>query len=86
MAWLFSPGVGIVWLIVIVFSGLQAATNWGQITRHLEIIGFATYNYLLLFLLYPLIKTLHELGHAFATKLKGGEVHEMGLNFNGVSR
>jgi len=31
--------------------------------------------------LYPAIKILHELGHAFATKLKGGEVHEMGVNF-----
>ena len=30
-------------------------------------------------ILFPLIKALHELGHAFAVKVWGGEVHEMGV-------
>ena len=34
---------------------------------------------LILWLAYPLIKTLHELAHAFAVKVFGGEVHEVGL-------
>ena len=36
-------------------------------------------NLFLLALLYPLIKLLHELGHALSTKVWGGEVHEMGV-------
>ena len=30
---------------------------------------------------YPVVKILHELGHAFATRIRGGEVHEMGIIF-----
>jgi putative peptide zinc metalloprotease protein len=34
---------------------------------------------LLLALLYPAVKALHELGHAHATKRWGAEVHELGI-------
>lgn len=34
---------------------------------------------MLLALIYPCIKLLHELGHAAATKVLGGEVHEAGV-------
>ena len=34
---------------------------------------------LTLWLVFPLIKALHELGHAFTTKINGGEVHEVGV-------
>jgi putative peptide zinc metalloprotease protein len=36
-------------------------------------------NLLLLWLAYPLIKAVHELGHGFAVKRWGGEVHEIGI-------
>ena len=36
---------------------------------------------LVLWLVYPLVKGLHELGHAFATRMWGGEVHEIGVLF-----
>ena len=36
-------------------------------------------NLLLLALVFPLIKALHELGHATATRAGGGEVHDMGV-------
>lgn len=81
VSWLFSRWMAILWLIVVVFSTLQAATHWSKITGYLDVNALAPYNLLILFLLYPPIKILHELGHAFATKLKGGEVHEMGINF-----
>jgi putative peptide zinc metalloprotease protein len=38
-------------------------------------------NLVILFLSYPLVKILHELGHAFATRFYGGEVHEVGVMF-----
>ena len=38
-------------------------------------------NLILIWLSYPVIKLFHELGHGFAVKHWGGEVHEMGLMF-----
>jgi len=38
-------------------------------------------NLALLWVTYPLIKLLHELGHGYAVKRWGGEVHEMGIMF-----
>jgi putative peptide zinc metalloprotease protein len=40
-----------------------------------------TRNLLILWLVFPAIKAVHELGHAFATKVWGGEVHEVGVLF-----
>jgi putative peptide zinc metalloprotease protein len=33
----------------------------------------------LIWFIYPFIKALHELGHGYMTRLRGGEVHEMGI-------
>jgi putative peptide zinc metalloprotease protein len=38
-------------------------------------------NLILLGLTYPVVKLCHELGHAYAVKRGGGEVHELGLMF-----
>lgn len=81
VTWLFTYWMALVWLLIVSYAALQAAANWEKIIRHLDINALAPYNFLILFLLYPVIKILHELGHGFATKLRGGEVHEMGINF-----
>ena len=78
---LFSIWAATIWLITIVYALTQATTHWQQISHHFSINSLSHYNLLLLFLLYPPIKLLHELGHAFSAKLEGGEVHEMGINF-----
>ena len=79
--WLFQPWVGVAWLVLMIYSLLQMAQNWGQIEYHFGVNALSPYNLILLFLLYPVIKFLHELGHAFSAKLEGGEVHEMGITF-----
>ena len=38
-------------------------------------------NLLIIWLIYPVIKAFHELAHAYATKIWGGEVHEIGIMF-----
>ena len=38
-------------------------------------------NVFLLWLVYPVIKTIHEFSHAYTVKHWGGEVHEMGVMF-----
>jgi len=78
---LFSRAFAVVWLVTIVFAALLAIKHWQPITAHAADRALAPGNVLLLLLLYPLIKTLHEFGHAFATKVWGGAVHEIGLMF-----
>ena len=79
--WLFSFPVAIGWFLLIIYTLSQATINWSQINEHFTINALSPYNLLIVFLLYPVIKFLHELGHAFSAKLEGGEVHEMGINF-----
>lgn len=79
--WLFSYSVAFIWLLLISYTIIQASQHWAQISQHFSINALSPYNLLLMFLLYPLVKILHELGHAFSAKLEGGEVHEMGINF-----
>jgi putative peptide zinc metalloprotease protein len=79
--WVFTGPVALAWLLVIGYTLLQAALHWPQITQHFTINALLPYNLLLMFLVYPVMKLVHELGHAFSAKLEGGEVHEMGINF-----
>ncbi len=79
--WLFSGWIALLWLLLMIYTLLEAAQNWGAISQHFSLNALSPYNLLLMFLLYPPIKFIHELGHAFSAKLEGGEVHEMGINF-----
>ena len=79
--WIFSKRIGLLWFLLMIYAVVQAAQNWPQINHHFGINALSPYNLMLLFLLYPPIKFVHELGHAFSAKLEGGEVHEMGVSF-----
>jgi len=79
--WLFNKWVGFAWICLMVYASLQAAQHWPQINHHFTVNALSPYNLLLMFLLYPPLKFVHELGHAFSAKLEGGEVHELGINF-----
>jgi putative peptide zinc metalloprotease protein len=81
VSWIFSKWVAFLWLALMVYSGLQAAQNWPQVSYYFGVNALSPYNLLLMFVLYPPLKFIHELGHAFSAKLEGGEVHEMGVNF-----
>jgi putative peptide zinc metalloprotease protein len=76
---LFGPAGLALWLLVVASGALLAAVHGGEIAREAATLGFAPHNLLVLSLAYPLVKALHEAGHAFATKVWGGEVHEAGL-------
>jgi putative peptide zinc metalloprotease protein len=81
VSWLFSPLGALLWLAVVVGAGIQAARNWAPLTENLADRVLGLENLLLLWLSYPIIKICHELGHAYAVKRGGGEVHEMGVMF-----
>jgi putative peptide zinc metalloprotease protein len=69
----------LVWLGVVIAGGVQAAAHWSELTEDVTSRVLAPENLLLLWLVFPLVKALHELGHACAVKAWGGEVHEMGV-------
>jgi putative peptide zinc metalloprotease protein len=81
VSWLFNPAAALAWLSVVLAASLMAAMHWHELTGNIVVNALSPYNLTLLFLLYPAIKILHELGHAFTAKLEGGEVHEMGIIF-----
>ena len=75
-----SAGVGLfLWLIVVGSAVVLAVLNWPELTRNMADRILKPENLLVLWLVYPVVKLLHELAHAFATKIWGGEVHEMGI-------
>jgi putative peptide zinc metalloprotease protein len=79
----YRPWVGwfgaLVWLAMVGFGVAQAAAHWGALTDDVTSRVLAPENLLLLWLVFPVVKLLHELGHACAVKAWGGEVHEMGI-------
>mgnify|MGYP002700240838 CR=1 FL=1 len=78
---LFNRWVGILWVLTIGFGLLLAAVNWTELTNNLSDRVLVVENLLLIALIYPVVKTIHELGHAYAVKRWGGEVHEIGVMF-----
>jgi putative peptide zinc metalloprotease protein len=77
--WLWSPWGTLLWMVVVVPALILLPPHWSELTSNLSDRVLAANNLLLLWLVFPIIKTLHELGHATATKAGGGEVHDMGV-------
>ena len=73
-----GPAVAL-WLLVVLPAIVLAGVHWHELTANLSDQLLATHNLVLLWLIYPLLKGLHELAHGYAVKAGGGEVHEMGI-------
>jgi putative peptide zinc metalloprotease protein len=69
----------ILWLILIGSAGVLAAFHWGELTGNLADRVLTPQNLIVLWLVYPLVKALHELGHGFAAKAWDSPVHEIGI-------
>jgi putative peptide zinc metalloprotease protein len=76
---LFAPLGLVLWLLAVLPAMVLAGVNWHELTANLSDQVLSAHNLILLWLVYPLIKALHELGHAYAVKSGDGEVHEMGI-------
>lgn len=81
LGWVFGWGGALLWLAVVLPALLLAGQNWNELTYNLSDQVLSSGNLLVLALVYPVVKVIHELGHGFATKVWGGAVHEMGLMF-----
>ncbi len=67
------------WFAVVLVGAVLAASHWSELTHNVVDRAVSAESLLTLWLAYPLVKTVHELGHGFATKNWGGEVHEIGV-------
>ena len=69
----------LLWLVTVLPALLLVPPHWQDLTHNFSDRVLAVHNLFILWLAFPVIKALHELGHASATKAGGGEVHDMGL-------
>jgi putative peptide zinc metalloprotease protein len=69
------------YLAVIIYGCTLLGQHWSELTANIASRVLATESLLLLLLTYPIVKAMHELGHAYAIKRFGGQVHEIGLMF-----
>lgn len=79
--WIFGWVGALLWLSVVVYGASLGAMNWQSLKHNVWDQVFSAGNVLAMALIYPVVKAVHELGHACAVKVKGGEVHEIGLMF-----
>ena len=81
VAWLIGwPGI-ILWIGVVPPAIILAAQHWRELSENAFDRILAADNLLMIVLTYPVLKALHELGHAYAVKAFGGAVHEIGVMF-----
>ena len=76
---LFSPLALVIWACLVVVALATVALHWHSLVEHGAARFADPQNLLWYWLLYPLVKALHEFGHAYATRLWGGAVHEIGI-------
>jgi putative peptide zinc metalloprotease protein len=76
---LFSWAGLALWVAVVGNACVLGWTHWPELSQNVLDQLLLPHNLLLMWLLFPVIKLLHEFGHAFAVKAYGGEVHEMGV-------
>lgn len=69
------------WLALMVPALVLVAEHWPDLTANLGDRVLAEGNLALLAVVLPAIKLLHELGHGFAVRRRGGAVHDMGVMF-----
>jgi len=77
--WLWGRSGAVIWLLVMLPALLLVPSQWAELTGNLSDRVLQPDNLLLIGLVFPLIKALHEMGHATANHAAGGEVHDMGV-------
>lgn len=77
----FSWAGLMLWLAAVISGIVLVTIHWQELTSNLADRVLAMENLFLLWVSYPVVKALHEFGHAYAVKHWDGEVHEMGIMF-----
>jgi len=79
VAWLFGFGARLGLGLLILLGALLLVLNAGAVGDFARRELGSGRMLLTMWLAYPMLKALHELAHAFAVKVHGGEVHEIGI-------
>lgn len=75
----FTVAGFLLWLALVLTGLVLAVMHWPELSSDVSDRVLAAQNVAVILCVYPIVKSLHELGHAYATKIWGGEVHEVGL-------
>jgi putative peptide zinc metalloprotease protein len=65
--------------LLVATAAVLAVVHWSELTSGAATELLDPRNLLIVWIVFPVVKALHELAHGFATRLWGGEVHEMGI-------
>lgn len=76
---LLSPATLWLWWVLVIIALIASMMNWNELVEHGQARFNDPKNLLWYWLLYAIVKMLHELGHAYTTKAWGGAVNEMGI-------
>jgi putative peptide zinc metalloprotease protein len=71
----------VVWCAVVAPATVLAGVHWNELTDGIGDRVFASETLWTIALVFPVLKALHEMGHAVVVKAGGGAVHEMGVMF-----
>src|SRR5689334_15594275 len=81
--WALRPMFGwfgaLLWLAATLPAVVLAAASWRELTSDIADQILSPENLLIVALIFPILKTLHELGHGYAAKVFGAAVHEIGI-------
>ncbi|MEO8004095.1 MAG: PqqD family peptide modification chaperone [Betaproteobacteria bacterium] len=79
-AYLFNVWTLWLWIGVALFTVFGAAGDWNALSTHARAYMATPRHLVLAWVLFPLLKTVHELAHALAVRRWGGEVREAGFS------
>ena len=81
IAWIWSRWGAALWLFVCLPAVILVLPHWPELMNNFSDRVLSVDNLVVLYLVFPILKLFHEMGHATATKARGGEVHDLGLIF-----
>jgi putative peptide zinc metalloprotease protein len=76
---IWGPWGAMLWLAVVLPAALLLPSQFPELAGNVADRALEPGNLLLIGLIFPLAKFLHEMGHATANRAAGGEVHDMGV-------
>ena len=68
-----------IWLLTVLSAPVLVGMHWDELSEDVADRILSAEGLLLTAMAFPVLKFFHELGHAYATKIAGGEVHELGV-------
>lgn len=70
----------VLWIMAVLLAAVAAAVAFPQLKADALRVLATPSSYAIAWFAYPLVKALHELGHALAVRRFGGAVHEVGIS------